>query len=697
MKNNEVSLPVVGEGIESSPSASAESRRSIAPTPQGPKKRVYFNEYNVLMDNIAYLPLVSGLLQAYAQQSEQVNAGYEFMPFLFCRGPAEPLAKQHDKPDVAGFSISMWNEQLSLKVAQAVKRRFPHCVIIVGGPQAPHHAEPYFEQHPFVDVTVRGPGEQPFQAVLERLMTSKDLSGISGVTWRDPSGRSHRNEEETALPNDLDCLPSPYLEGLYNNLFDDIGDAKGDLQFQAIIETNRGCPFPCAFCYWGQGGLSRKYRFHSIERVTAEIEWFARHRIRYVFNADSNFGMHKQDQFVVEALAAAKQKHGFPEKFRTCFGKNTDDRIFEIASYLHNKGLGKGITLARQSNDDQVLKNIKRQNIKISTYKNLQTRLNESDVPVYSELILGLPGEDYDTWTSGIEQMLQSGLKNQLFIYQCQVLPNTDLGDPDYQERFGIKVKRIALAEIHGGIRPQDLLTEYEEIIIATDSMPVEQWRRMSMFSWFLMSMHGLKLGFFLMIYLAERYGMKYTDFVGYVSQGRFNADAAPIIAAEREHFERHLSDMLDGQARAVVMGEYSNLYWDIEEASLLRVSEDIDAYYHQLKQVVLEFFEAEKIEIDVEELSEAMIYQRMRMPSLGRTTLTQYTFNTNFPEYFDLRLGANPIALRQAAQTMNIEVKDYDGDKPRYARETILWGRKSGSMLTRYQWQGASATHEAA
>ena len=56
---------------------------------------------------------------------------------------------------------------------------------------------------------------------------------------------------------------------------------------------------------------------------------------------------------------------------------------------LKNK-LEKGITLSRQSNDKEVLKIIKRGNIKMSTYVNLQKRFNEARIPVYSELILGL-------------------------------------------------------------------------------------------------------------------------------------------------------------------------------------------------------------------------------------------------------------------------------------------------------------------
>ena len=57
--------------------------------------------------------------------------------------------------------------------------------------------------------------------------------------------------------------------------------------------------------------------------------------------------------------------------------------------------------------NDQTLEYIDRKNIKMSTYQNLQVRYNEEEIPVYTELILGLPGETHESWLSRIEELLQ--------------------------------------------------------------------------------------------------------------------------------------------------------------------------------------------------------------------------------------------------------------------------------------------------
>jgi putative methyltransferase len=649
------------------------------------KRRVYFNEFNVLMENAAYLPLVSGLLRAHAETSELLRANYEFMPFLFYRDSVDRIMAHHVNPSVAAFSVSMWNEQLNLRVAEQVKRLYPDCLIVFGGPNVPHHPEDYFEQYPFVDVAVRGEGEEAFSEILSRFLDSREFSGITGIAWRDlTTGACVRNDQERPQSRDLDVYPSPYLIGLYEDLFEN----SNGLEFQQIIETNRGCPFLCTFCYWGQGGLSRKYRFHGIERVAEEIEWAAKHKVRYIFNADSNFGMHKRDAEIAQILVDTKKSYGYPDKFRTCFGKNTDDKIFEVAKLLHEHDLEKGITLARQSNDDEVLLNIKRTNIKMSTYKNLQVRFNETNVPVYSELILGLPGETYETWTSGIEDLLQSGLKNQLFVYMCQVFANTELADSQYLKKFGIVTKRIPLTEIHGAIRQEGLVTEYEDIIITTNRMPLEKWRSMAVFSWVTMLLHSMKVGFFVMYYLHDRYGIKYTDLIGYICDRRMPPGVGSILREELAEFDSQLDRILGGHGRGREIPVYGGIYWDEEEASVLRISEELDEFYDEMLVLVREFLREKGISWDNVELTEVVQYQRMRMPSSYPLTIKEWRFNTNLPEYFDTCFRSDAKPLMAKSQIMALHPKDYQGDNPRYAKETILWGRKSGTMLTEVTWR---------
>ena len=84
----------------------------------------------------------------------------------------------------------------------------------------------------------------------------------------------------------------------------------------------------------------------------------------------------------------------------------------------------------------------------------------------------------------------------------------------------------------------------------------------------------------------------------------------------------------------------------------------------------------------DPAELKEAILYQRLCMPSPRAVSLTEWRFTINFPEYFASELSGFPVALKPEPQVMVINSQNYGGDLKRFAREKLLWGRKSGTIL---------------
>jgi len=647
------------------------------------KRKVYFNEYNVLMDKIAYLPIATGLICAYAKAMEKLNVHYDFRPFLFIREDPDNIIRAHEEPSVAAFSISMWNEQLSLHIAKRIKDIYPGCLIVFGGPQVPHDSASYFQQHTFIDVTVRGDGEIAFAQVLDRFIDSRDFSGIAHISWRDSrTGRFHCNDINSLQPQNLDIFPSPYLEGLFEYLFKE----KNGMQFQAIVETNRGCPFNCAYCVWGKGGLNKRLRFHTMERIKAEITWMAEHQIKYVFNADSNFGINRRDIYIARFLAEIKNKYGYPEKFRSCFAKNSDTHIYDIAMLLYKNNLEKGTTLSFQSLNPAVLRNIGRHNIKLSTYSSLLKKFNMENMPVYTELILGLPGEDFESWVSGIEKIFESELKGQLFIYPCEIYPNTKLSDQEYQKEFGIATKRIVLTETHGSAREGKDICEFQDIVIGSASMPIEDWRRMMIFSWMTMFLFSLKAAFFVLFYLKDRFGVKFVNLIEYICRNDM-PESCSLLRKELAFYEAHLDAILNGGGRCIIMRPFGNIYWDIEEASYLRISEQMDTFYDEFLVLLKAFLNKNHISFDESELSELVMYQRMRMQAYGRSGEFKKTFQFNFPEYFESCLQSRPIELQRRPQSMEVLHNGRNYDKVEFARETLLWGRKSNRILTDVSW----------
>ena len=402
------------------------------------------------MGNAIYLPYASGLIIAYAQSNSWVNENFEFMPILFQRDTVENIIAQYDEPSVVGFSVSIWNYELSCEVAKEIKHRWADCIVVFGGPCVG-------DDLPFVDYMVRGEGEKAFLNI---------LLGVNDVV-----------EPE----RDIDKYPSPYVNGV----FDGIMEAHPELEFQAIIETARGCPYSCTFCFWGhQGGLYKKFRRHSSAYICMEAWWVGQNKIKYIFISDSNFGVMKEDIETAQIYANINNEYKYPEKVRVCYGKTTQESIFETAKVLHEAGLAKAVTLSSQSYHEPTLKAIHRDNIIKEVTELMYERYHKEGIPTYSEFILGLPEETPSSFSFGVNRALEKMKGNKLFIYQCTVLPNTKLADPEYQRYYGIKTVRVPLKEVHASVRGDDMVVEYEDIIVGTNAMSIEEYIHCLAWAW---------------------------------------------------------------------------------------------------------------------------------------------------------------------------------------------------------------------
>jgi hypothetical protein len=265
------------------------------------------------------------------------------------------------------------------------------------------------------------------------------------------------------------------------------------------------------------------------------------------------------------------------------------------------------------------------------------------------------------------------------------------MAERPYQEKHGIRTRRIKLAEIHGQERPPEFVQEYEDIIVATHSMPLEDWVESLRFSYVLMLFHSLKIAYYMMIFLLDRWGIKMSEFIRFVAERAFDAARAPIMAHELDFYDRLIAGMIEkGEHRGSFLQDYGDLYWDVEEASFLRVTQDTEKFYLELQGIVYQLLNHENIDYreDVDLVAGALLYQKARIPQQpnGRESgAVALEFDCNFPEYFERRFSTTPVPFTKKPTWMRLEPENYRGDLKEFARKSILWGRKSGTMLVKH------------
>ena len=115
-------------------------------------------------------------------------------------------------------------------------------------------------------------------------------------------------------------LASPYLDGTFEQLLPpDLVRASC-----AVLETNRGCPFRCTFCDWGQA-LHSPVRELPFERIAEELAWIAARRIARIYLVDANFGIRPRDLDVAREIARLRRERGYPRGRITVHEQIPDD------------------------------------------------------------------------------------------------------------------------------------------------------------------------------------------------------------------------------------------------------------------------------------------------------------------------------------------------------------------------------------
>lgn len=159
-------------------------------------------------------------------------------------------------PDIVAFPVYCWTARHVYEASRVIAAASPRAHIVVGGPEVGPIAEDVLSAQPHIRAVVRGEGEQALPDLIHCLARGGDPGAVPGVTARDRERIVHGPDRP--LLTDLDTLASPFRGRVHAT------------DGSAYIETYRGCPHRCAYCYEGKG--STLIRSFSWERIAADID-----------------------------------------------------------------------------------------------------------------------------------------------------------------------------------------------------------------------------------------------------------------------------------------------------------------------------------------------------------------------------------------------------------------------------------------
>lgn len=623
-------------------------------------RNIYFVEAGFSFDKDVYLPYATGTIAAYLKSKGCFDEKFNLAGFIYRREQTDSIIENLDNPYIVGFSCCIWNQQFNLTLAKKIKDKFPECKIIFGGHNITSDSR-FLHLYTFIDILITGEGETIFYDILNRI-DSPDLIRTSNIIFRYNGNIVYT---QSAPPPDTECLPSPYLTGIFNEIL----KKENHSGLLCILETTRGCPYSCSYCDWCAGKKVRKF---PLEKIFAEISWFAEQKIEYCFCADSNFGIFDRDVDIAAFIAETKEKHGYPAVFRSSFAKESNKNVFRISEILNKARMDKGATLAYQTLSEDALKNINRKNLTLEHFSTLLNKYNEAGIPTYSELILGLPGETRESFCNGICKILESGQHNSLSVYYLELLPNSEMSKKAYMNRHGIRSVQVEFNHMHS-IKKKNEIAEYSNLVQSTATMSKKDWVYCNLFSVCVQCFHSLGLLRYIAMYLRYEHNISYYTF--YTSLLEFIINSESTVANRLfTEFSNRLSSSLCGEWN-YTNADFGEVSWAFEEGAYLELLRSYDKMLCELSPFFKDFFN------DNDFLNELMHYQTasLRKPSCPSR---KFIFSYDFGAYFEHIYRNTPCELKKEnAEYEFIDHKTYS-DWKSFAKEIVWFGRRKGATI---------------
>lgn len=288
---------------------------------------------------------------------------------------------------MVGFSVFSWNLERSLYLAPELKRRRPGITILAGGPEiTPDNA---LAADDAFDIRICGDGE----AVFRRLLT-EPMPG-PGAVLSEPAGRLFTG------------AASPYAAGLLEPELEDL----------VLLETQRGCPYHCGFCYYNKS----RDRLSVVpdETVLAGMDWAVRRGVSELFLLDPSLNARPGLKRLLREMTRR-----YPDRLLSI---ESEIRAEAVDAELADLFAAAGFTefeIGLQTITPEALAVMRRPTDRKRFLEGARL-LSAAGVRAKIDLMIGLPGDTPDGFRRSVDFVAENGLADDVQVFHLAVLPGT--------------------------------------------------------------------------------------------------------------------------------------------------------------------------------------------------------------------------------------------------------------------------------
>ncbi len=274
--------------------------------------------------------------------------------------------------DIYGFSAYIWNISELYGFASDLKKLRPKSVIVFGGPEVSFDSEEILAARPYIDCIIKGEGERAFCELAKM--------------W----------EGGSVIP--------PVIDGGIFEDFPTQGSVyeQGELQSGSRLvyyESSRGCPFRCAYCL---SALSGSVRAKDADTVLSELlEFEDVGNIKVVKFVDRTFNFDRERaKEIWRGMLSEKYTKNY--HFEIC-AELLDEESFEILSRFPKGKIQ--LEIGVQSINPDVLRRVCRPSDTDRLIGNIERLYKMGNMHIHADLIAGLPGETFDSFSHAFDAL----------------------------------------------------------------------------------------------------------------------------------------------------------------------------------------------------------------------------------------------------------------------------------------------------
>jgi len=284
----------------------------------------------------------------------------------------------HCEPRIVALSVYIWNVDCLTRIAHLIKALRPDIQIVIGGPEVSHEWQDT-EIFGLADYLVKGEGDLVLAELCAQLLNEE------------------RPKEKVLIGGlpDLQSLRSPYP--FYSDF---------DLEHgrSVYVEASRGCPFKCHFCL---SSLDRSVRAFELDTFLQEMETLIERGVLHFKFVDRTFNLKASTSEKILSFFLERYREGMFLHFEM-IPDRLPDSLKPLIEAFPDGVLQFEVGI--QSFDPEVCDRIgRRQNFE-ALRSNLSFLATHTGVHVHADLIAGLPGESFEGFGKGFDQLWSLGV-----------------------------------------------------------------------------------------------------------------------------------------------------------------------------------------------------------------------------------------------------------------------------------------------